>query len=167
MRIVKVIPLALLFLLGCGPGPEEAVKYNDSIVVFQNRVISMEDRFMESLDGGPEEMRQGLDSLMHQVMRSLEGTKKLGGFHGDESLYQAAVKLLENYKSIVDNEYRTVVELLCKPDEDTEEDDQEKYDDAINEANRKLIEATEAFDRAQDAFSKKHNFTFNPDKIVE
>ena len=91
----------------------EALKYNNKIVGYQNKIIVKIIDLSKSLDKfNADEMDRKLTALQDQIDESLAGVKAMDGFKGNYRFRDAAIKLIEFYKDMCENEYSEMIEIL-------------------------------------------------------
>ena len=156
--ITSVFALFILASLqSCGPTPEDAIKYNDSIIDQVNLVIN-NDKILESLSKEPADMKSASEDLLKQINSSIDIVKKGGGFDGKTDFMDMAVKYLTSYKGVVENEYKEMNAINSKASEDITEDDEAKYNKLQDESDKKMTAASEEFDKFQKGFAVKYKF---------
>jgi hypothetical protein len=154
----SVIALFLAFTFqSCGPTPEDAVKYNDSIIDQVNLVINS-DKLLDALSKEPAEMRSFLDGFIKQINEAIATVKKGGGFDGKTDFMDMGIKYLTVYKSVAENEYKGIIEINAKNPEDITDEEDEKHTKLEEDATRKLEAASEEFDKFQQDFAKRYKF---------
>ncbi len=151
----------------CGPTPNDAVEYNDKIIAQQNRIVKKEDAFLTALEGSAADMKAAYDSLIGQVAASISATAALGEFDGKKDFMDASIKMLNLYKGVVETDYKVLVDILSKSQDEITDADQETYNAAIQSADEKLKKANQDLEDAQNAFSKAYKFDIDPTKVVE
>ncbi len=166
-RLLILVILTSCLLISCGPGSGDAASYNDAIITEQNKVANKGEAFFSSLDISKEEMEKAYQAFCTQVDQSLEVTQQLGSFDGKAEFLDAAIKSLQMYRSLCDHEYKTIVEILAKPDDEITDEDTERYHAAIKDCETKLEPLRIGLDASQMKFSQEWNFTIDATKTFE
>jgi hypothetical protein len=152
-------------LTSCGPTSEDAINYNDSLINEINKVIQADNKFVEAEDKGGDEMKSAHQSLIQQVNTALENIKKVGPFDKKSDFLDASVKYLTTYKGVVENEYKQMVDISSKPDDQKTEDDDAAYNKAQDASRDKMKTAEDEFTKVQQDFSKQYKFKFKSDSL--
>lgn len=144
-------------LQSCGPTPEDAIKYNDSIIDQVNLVINS-DKILESMNKEVADMTSASESLIKQINSSIDIVKKGGGFDGKTDFMDMAIKYLTAYKGVVEGEYKEMIAINSKPSEQITEEDDTKYQKMQEESDKKMQTASDEFDKFQKDFAVKYKF---------
>ena len=167
MKIIFPVILSSCLLLSCGPDSGDATSYNDTIITEQNKVANKGEAFYAAMDISPEEMQKAFLAFCSQVDTSTVLTKQLGPFNGTTEFLDAALKSLQMYKFLCDNEYKSIVEILSKPEDDISDEDTERYHATIKEIEAKLAPVLNGLDASQLKFATNWNFTIDATKTFE
>lgn len=163
------LPVIFLFcilglLTACGPGSSDAAEYNDRLIEEQNKVANKGEAFFTALDGSAADMEKAYGEFRKQVSSSLSATKEITPFHEDNAFLPACLHALELQQSLCDNEYKTIIVLLSKPDDQVSEEDTDEYGKLIADIDLRQKKAMDDLDNAQRAFASKWNFIIDPTK---
>ncbi|MCC7302553.1 MAG: hypothetical protein IT233_07925 [Bacteroidia bacterium] len=163
-RSVFLLTCVLGLLTACGPTSSDAAKYNDQLIEEQNKVANKGEAFFTALDGGVEDMEKAYGEFREQVASSLSATKEIKPFPEDKTFLPACVRALELQHSLCENEYKTIVALLSKPDDQISEEDTDEYGKLIADIDLRQKKAMNDLDNAQRDFAAKWNFIIDPTK---
>jgi hypothetical protein len=162
--LTSVIALFIAFTFqSCGPTPEDAIKYNDSIIDQVNMVINS-DKIGDALAKEPADMKAFLDDFIKTINASIDAVKKGGGFDGKTDFMDMAVKYLTSYKAVAETEYKGIIEINSKTPEDITDEDDAKNSKLSEDADKKLQTASEEFDTFQKDFAKRYKFEIESKK---
>lgn len=164
--LIAIGTSGLLFLNSCGPMPQDAVEYSDKITLQQNLIVVKEEGFLLALDEQPEKLKAAYDSLLAQVKIGITKTDNIGPFDGTREFLDASLNLLKLYQTVVENEYKVMAEIAGKPEGEYTEEDSDKFNSAMNDADQKLKQANEEAKTAQEKFAEKWGFEIDPNKKV-
>jgi hypothetical protein len=156
--LTSVFALFIAFTFqSCGPTPEDAIKYNDSIIDQVNLVINS-DKIGEALAKEPAEMKSFLEGFIKQINEAIETVKKGGGFDGKTDFMDMAVKYLTTYRTVAETEYKGIIEINSKNPEDITDEDDSRNSKLSEDADKKLQTASDEFDTFQKDFAKRYKF---------
>ena len=154
----------LLFLFAsCGPSAEEAIKYNDSIIDEQALIVEKINTLYKCIDDldHPENMDEAYKQALLQVDSGTEKVSKIPDFAEKSELREAALKLFSVYKSVIQTELKTMVDILkMQPIEITPEIEAQ-FDTMNTQALNKMENGLKEFQVVQIKFSEKYNFVLN------
>ncbi len=164
LSIFTVI-FAIVMLQSCKQ--ESPVDYNNSIITQQQAIVYKIDNLKKAIDKysyipadeAIKGMNASYDSLMFQIDSGLNFISHLEDFNGDNSLKDAANTLFTSYKSIVEGDYKQVIELYKIPDQYFKPQDQQELDSLLVTSNKKLEDALNAFIEVHTQFADKNNLT--------
>lgn len=140
---------------------EDAIKYNDSLVDEQKKVIKAEDALILVISQNtPEKLDEALNGLVNQIAASEEAVSKMEAFDGKTDYKDAALSLFKAYKTAAKKEYPKIVKIAKTPNDAYTQ----KMDDQLmklsKEVDEKLNKEIEAFVAKQKEFSSKYKFEF-------
>ena len=125
LKIFKMKKLFFLFLVvavaSCGNKKADAIKYNDSIVGEQKKIIALVlDMATAISDGDYDKADAKRLDCIKQVGESKTIIDKMGEFDGSDKLQKAMLSLLTFYGDKMGNEFKQMLELLSgEPDEES------------------------------------------------
>ncbi len=157
-KLVYTLSLAMfvmITLMACGEkgNPKE---YNDKLIGIQNTVIK---EFLELSNTFASNDKAKIDVAYAKALKvtadAVEAIKKEGPYDGDDTFRQKLQALLEFYKSIVEKEYKEMIDILAKGAEITPEDMAK-----LEELQKSITEREKGLDaemlKAQSDFATKH-----------
>ncbi|MDF2436627.1 MAG: hypothetical protein K0Q95_1003 [Bacteroidota bacterium] len=167
MKKLKISILAIsaaLLLNACSPSAEEARTYNDNLIALEHPLTAKENAFLDQLSSAksPEELKKSYDELVAQSETSLASAEKMEGFDNSTSYRDAAKEYFSTIKGIVNNEYKTIVELASKNPEEVTDEDSKKYEELISSVQEKSEKVLAKIQTEQTAFAAKYKFEIEP-----
>jgi len=154
----------LMFMLtSCGPTTDEAIKYNDSIIDVQAQIVEKINTLYECFDDWdhPEKMDEAYKQALAQVDSGTEIVSKMPDFGGKSEFREASLKLFSVYKSVIQTELKTMVEILKKPSAEITPEIEAQFDAMNDQALKKMENGLKEFQEVQLNFSVKYNFVLN------
>lgn len=161
----------------CMNTPEDAIKYFENIFKYQETVIEKEgelqnvilkfvsepaeDSIADKTDTiiSFDELDSAYNSFLNQINISLKEVKKIEAFADKTILRDAAINLLNAYKSVAENEYAEILKILEIPDEEITEDDNARFNELFSkQINLKLDKELDEFFEVQQAFADEYDF---------
>lgn len=160
---------AAVMLSACSPSPEEARIYNDSIINLENPLAEKENAFIDQLsaDKAAEDMKKAYDELVQQTETAVAGIEKIEAFDNNSTFRDAAKEYFGTFKSIVTNEYKSILELASKSPEEITDEDSKKYEELLAAVEAKSEKALAKIQAEQTTFAAKYKFEIEKDKEVE
>lgn len=144
----------------------DAVAYNDYIVEQQNLVgadiLILIDKFNE-VDMTKEAILPTLEKLLGTAKSALTSVKKITPYEGDTQLKLAAVNLFQFYVRIIDNDYRTMIELLYGGE--MTDDISSRLNTIVQKVQEDEAVIDENFATAQAAFAEKYNIELQTNEL--
>jgi predicted secreted protein len=167
MKKLKISILAFsaaLMLNACSPTAEEARTYNDNLIALEHPLTAKENAFLDQLSSAksPEELKKSYDELVSQSEASLASAEKMEGFDNSTAYRDAAKEYFSTIKGIVNNEYKTIVELASKNPEEVTDEDSKKYEELITSVEEKSGKVLAKIQTEQSAFAAKYKFEIEP-----
>jgi hypothetical protein len=160
MKIIFALALTFLSLHGLA-SDKDAILYNDKIINEQNKITK---KILE-LFKTPDEATLAL--VRKQIDESIEVLHKMKPYKGDEALLPSAKALFEFYRSIADNEYKSLLRLFMDKDKYTEDQLTLKVTEYLNAISQKEKPLDENFNAAQKAFAKKYGFVLMKNEMQD
>ncbi len=165
VRFSALFLLTVLMLVNCGKGPKEAEEYNNRLVAIQNNVIKTFIGLGESFSSKDKTKIDAAWAAAQKVTAdAVEAVKKEGPFDGDDTFRQKLQALLEFYKSVVDIDYKELVEIIGKYPDLTQEDQQRANDINASVAERERPLDAE-YQAVQKAFAEKYNLILKENEL--
>lgn len=155
--------MAAFLFFGCMSRAERAADYNDRIVGEQKAIVDalvvMDSTFSDT-NATKDWVDMHYANLQAKVKKGILALDSIGPFQADPSLQLSAKELFRSYESLVDVEYKKLVEIKLLPSE--------SVDMAIVDSNLAIQDrifdqskmAQDRFFKAQEEFGKKYNLEF-------
>ncbi len=172
MYFLTMLSFLLITLASCGKNESKDVKpvmtpldYNDAIISEQSKIINAMLDLSKAFEKADEtNMEDNLELLTKQAKSSIEALEKMEPFEGNNTLRASAIALFEFYKSLSENEFDEIADILKKKSEITGEDS-----NRMDELNRSIVERETVLDKnlseAQHAFATKYGFGIEKNKL--
>ncbi len=135
----------------------EAIDYNDSIIVLQNRfakafigftdIVQKNDKF--EVDSSFKDTRKILDAVIKDM-------NAIGGFKGDNSFRNAAMDYFTSFANLMDKDFTVFLELIGNKAGFSEEDTK-LYNEMVYSLPKSIDEYMNKFAEAQKRFAEKYN----------
>jgi hypothetical protein len=104
---------AAFFIFKYAGGSSAAIKYNDQIVSNQNRIIEKVFPLSQAFQTGDQaDMEAKLETLKIQIDQSLAAVSAMKAFKGNIELRDSAIDLFKFYRTIADNEYTEIINII-------------------------------------------------------
>jgi hypothetical protein len=151
--------LSNLLLFSCSPSSEDAIKYNDSMIEEQLKIVSLFDSLNYCLDHNISQQLLPIQKkLINQIEESSKKINKFEDFDKNDNYKKNIEELFNVYNDIANNEYNKIINIYLLPDSLYTNEEEIKlnkfWDSAFNKVQNQLIE----FNKFQEDFSKKYNF---------
>ena len=166
-RLLLFTLLTSCLLFSCGPTSGDAAEYNDVIITEQNKVANKGEAFYAAMDVSPEAMQKAFAEFSAQIDTSIVVTSQLGPIKEKTDFLDAAMESLRLYRSLCDNEYKEIIEILSKPDEEISTEETDRYHALVSEVQDKLDPVRRELDAAQLKFAQDWNFMIDVTKTFE
>jgi hypothetical protein len=146
------------------PTPQEAADFNNKIIDQTDAVITAYNEFIntwqeyEYRDPDLSLLKDDFKSLQEQIKTSLNNLDFLDEFDGKNEFKNAAIKYVNSYKSIVDQEWMEIMELL-KKGKKFEKKDEERCNKLALKIDEITGDADNEYFAFQKSFAKKYKFT--------
>ncbi len=156
--------LSLIFIIQACKR-ESAVDYNNRIIEHQQAIVYKIDRLKKAIDNydilpadeAVKVMNVAYDSALFRIDSGLKYIKKVEDFRGDKSLRDGAENLFNDYKNIIEKDYKQIIELYKIPDEMFTKEDVQTLDSLLETSNAKLEKSFKDFKDIQKEFAKKYD----------
>ncbi len=168
-KIFSIITVTFLLLSVQSCKHETAKMYNNKIINQQVKIVRGIENLKKAIDDynviPPIEAIKNMsivyDSTIFQIDTSIALIDAMKPFKNDNSLQQAAKKLFSDYKGIIEQNYKQIIELYKLPDQMFTKSDQKKLDSLLKDANVKLQSSYNKFYAAQKAFADKYKLSLD------
>ncbi len=174
----------LLFLLSCGSPTEKVIEKQQNIYEIQNDVVESEARLQSQIarvmelqmndsgmminDTGNIEIQSQIDSMQSDYTSFLEEIKKaeqrvedMEPVSKDHTLIKLSDAFLSEYKSVAENEYNLLMQLISLPDTAYTMEKHQAYLNTTQQLNDRLDEAVRNFNDRMDEFMRRHGIEPN------
>jgi len=148
------IAIAVSLFMSRGDG---AVKFNNSIIAEQNKVIKKVEAFTTGLTGNvdSQKIEQLFSDLQKQTKDSLSTIMTMKTYKGGEDLKEKAMTLFSVYTELTENEFR---ELATIVQDDNFAASQDRISGILSTMSQKEDSAVDALLVSQRAFAEKNGF---------
>lgn len=153
--ICLVLLFTVLCFVGCQPSKQDAVEYNDRIISQQKAIHREEQEMFAALEDSTA-IEVAYSEYVKQVQAAIDSVQAMESFNNSDSLKTAALRLFNAYKEVGNKEYREIVSIMKKSDEQLTEQDKERVGTLLNDVTNRLNAHVAEFDKAQEAFAKEH-----------
>jgi len=166
LLLVIVAAMAITSCGMMGPSTDQAVEYNDNVILRQIAIMDKIEALEESFDEYiPEEMDAALDDALNTTDEGIKYLEGLEEFGGSFEFRDHSLTFFKVYKGVLDNEYSEMVEIYKLPTEEYTEAEQERWGDLREKAWDKIDEGLAEFNEYQETFATKYNFIVVDDKF--
>ncbi len=153
--------LAVFTLItACGPSKEQARTYNDAITSEQVRVMEKFDALFAAFKNFEDMV--ALDAAYSETQKAVEDAaahiREMADFDGKTYFRDAGVELMGTYKSVLDNEFRQMIDIYKLPEEAYTLEKKEEWAKLQEEAVRKMDEALEKIKATQETFAREYGY---------
>jgi hypothetical protein len=132
------------------------IEYNDSIIGFQEKVIKKVLDFSQNfqmLDTTQREAR--LNDVIIEIDNSIGSLKNLSPFYGNTKLREAALVWMNFFRNAFDREYREIISIEKKPENEISENDNIRMNDLSKSVAEREIQIHKDFKKIQQEFYKQ------------
>lgn len=152
--------IVAMVVTSCGPTKEEAIDYNDKIIIEQVAIIEKIDDLYDALKNYTD--HKGLDSAyaaaLKQIETSTDIVSKLEKFGDDTEFRDAALKLFGTYKSVMQNELKKLVDFSKLPDDLYTTEVEDEFNKLSDITITRMDDDLKQMNAAQIKFANKHKF---------
>lgn len=147
---------------------QKAIDYNDKIVEEQDKIgekIISFNAVVGDNTSAKTQAEASLKEILSTVDAAISATEKLGAFDGNNELQTSALNLFKFYKKCMSSDYSAMINIVYK--ESPTEADYAELEKVLKKVTdeEKVVDAD--FQKAQENFSKKYNFTLTENKLQE
>ena len=144
---------------------DSPVAYNDSIIDHQRKIVEKIDNLKKAIDNynvlpadvALEEMDIAYNQTIVQIDSGIVFLNGIESFKSDTSFKKSAFLLFKNYKSVVETEYKQIIEIYRIPQNLYSQEDGDKLDQLNETSTVKLNNAYDVFLTAQAKFAEDNN----------
>lgn len=169
MKRILGLLLALFLLV---PAAEAQRRYKDARSYYrefqaQTRKIGIKNmRYLEAVVKGDDARRVNKyrEMVVEQMRESKRSLARVGGFNGDDVLHREYMQALDMYLEAFEKDFGAAEELTAN--RYNSYDDLQKYFEAANKAEIKMLDAGYKIESAEDYFGKTYNVDLRRDTIL-
>lgn len=163
MKTLKLFALATIVSIlsfACKPTPEEAQKHNDDLIAIEHALSEKESDFLTTITDGKtvEEKKAAYTALINQADEAVVSVGKIAPFDNDETFLKAFKDYIITLKGLINNEYKQILDMLSKNEEEVTEEDEAKYQALIDVVLEKTDAAVNKIQSEQLIFATKYGF---------
>ena len=151
-------------MISCKPTPQQGADYNNKIIAQTDPVINKYNQFIKTWQhynfGDPDlsDLKGDFKSLQEQIKTSMDAIGDIKKFDGKTEFKDAATEYIGAYKSVVDNEWMQIMNLL-KKGENFDKSDASTCDRIAKKIDVKTGDADSKFFKFQKSFAAQYKFT--------
>jgi len=140
---------------------DDAIDWNDDIVLTQSLMLSFEDILIESIanDEPADSIATAYIDYVTFIDVAIEVYEAEEAFDSQDIFRKALLELLYVFKAVAENEYVELIDIYLTPVEELTDVDFERWDDLIAIIDEKEIAANDAFLDAQEKFADQYGFS--------
>ena len=164
--LFSIVSIMVMAFTACGPTKEEAITFNDKIINEQVLIIEKINLLYDALE--KYEDHNGMDFAYSEALKQLEtGTNvvsKLEKFGGSNDFRDGALQLFEIYKSVLQNEFKRMIDLSKLPDEQYTSEQEDEYKMLHQVVSKKMDDGLKDLNEIQREFAAKYKFEIEKKK---
>ncbi len=151
--------VVMTLLVSCGPGKNDAVKYNDKIMDVLNNLTVYHNGFLNQIDGhNIDSLKMAQKIFSEKSKSSLEEVGKIGPFAEKTEYIDVATEYFKTLNSIADGEGKQMVDIMSKDSTQITEADIAKISELAGAFDSRYEKVFNSMEAAQLAFSKEWKF---------
>ncbi|MFH2095292.1 MAG: hypothetical protein ABIJ16_06290 [Bacteroidota bacterium] len=159
LLLAPVIAAILVVLASCGPTSQQAVDYNDAIILKQIAIFDA----INELDAAyenyvPEEMDAAMEEALLVTNDGIAFLDGLEPFDGSTEFKDHAMELFKVYKNVLENEFSRMIEIYKLPEDLYTQDEMDEWEELYDDAYDRMNKALQVFNLYQATFAEKYNF---------
>jgi len=163
--LFTLLTLSFVLLQSCKPEKTmTAIEFNDAIIAEQSKIIQLTLDFAKTMETDLDKCEEIRLQTIVQCDSSIAAIGRIESFEGGEALKSSALDMIQFYKDIYSNEFKTMIEILKKGENITPEDIESltKINEEITKREQ-VLDAT--FNNAQTEFAKKNNLNIGENAL--
>ena len=161
-KFVIIFTAILTLFFSCGPTKEEAKEYNDYIIAHQDSVATSINELNTSYSTYLlETINLSYEKALSQANTSRVAVAKMEKFDKTTEYKDAALKMFDAYKSLIEVEHKEIVRLYSIPNDIFSPQDFQKLEELTELSNSKMTKMVEVFSKEQEFFAKKYHLNLN------
>lgn len=140
---------------------DEAIEWNDDIVLTQSVLLSYEDDLISAIaeDKSTDSIAVAYFNYLTFINVAIDYYADEDPFDTKDTFRKAIIKLLSEFKEIAANEYAELIYIYLKPADDLSDSDFERWDILIAEIDKVEGESNDDFLEAQKQFAAQYGFS--------
>jgi hypothetical protein len=151
----------LFFLMSCHPGPrpEDAVRFNDNLVMMQDTFYNQLDEIVTliSNEASSENILKKYSEILQYTGKSLQKIKEFPPFDTEDELRLASIGYFSSQLQMLENDFAAIMKLIQTDPAEITVEDQNAWDSLMNVIVIRDSLAIEKFLEEQEIFAKKYN----------
>lgn len=155
------------FFFSCGPSANDAIKYNDTIVAAQKKVIEKEAVLIDVINTTSDSLDLVYEDFKKEIDLSIETIKKMEAFDKNTDYKDLALSFFSDYKEVAENEYKEMISYAKVPDSLYTEEIDNKVLELSKNIDDKINKSIDAFIKFQDNFATKYKFELTEEPTQE
>ena len=159
--------LITFFFFTCGPSANDAIKYNDTIVIAQKKVIEKEAVLIDAINETSDNIDLVYEDFKKEIDSSIVTIKKMEAFDKKTDYKDMALSFFSDYKEVAENEYKEMISYAKVPDSLYTEEIDNKVLELSKNIDDKINKSIETFIKFQDNFAAKYKFELTEDLTQE
>jgi hypothetical protein len=157
-KVLLIIPaIVICFIASCGHDTSMAVKYNDALVgrqvAINNKIEKLFDSFKSHISG---KMDTAYSEALSGLKEGTDSVSQMDAFDGKTDLRDAALGLFNVYQSVLDNEFKEIIELHKLPDEQYTKEKESRCKDLQDQIMHKIDIGLAKLNAVQQDFMKEN-----------
>ena len=161
MRRILYILFLISIIWACKSNDKETIdakKYNDEMIVLQKKAEVGIVNLISAIDSqNADRMNESLASAKELISYCISEVEKSDSENNFNPYKNQIMMLLDSYSSIVEEEFRTIIDIYSLPDEEYTEAHKDSVTSLFNESLRKYSLAIAQFADFQENFAKENN----------
>lgn len=163
--LFTLLTLSFVLLQSCKPEKTmTAIEYNDAIIGEQSKIIQLTLDLVKSIETDLDKSEEIRLRTVVQCDSSIAVINRIESFEGGEALKSSALDMIQFYKDVYSNEFKTMIVLLRKGEDITPEDI-----NTFTKINEEVTQREQAlqltFNNAQSEFAKKNNIAIGENAL--
>lgn len=158
---VIAVLFSVMFFSSCSTHIDEAISYNEAVVLCYNKVADIEERLIYYLlTSDTTNFKIQFENFRTQLDSSEEEMKVLGEFRGDSVFYKEGLAMIKTFKEVSLKELPELMTLISQSDtlgKDTLTQDT-LFESRLNAYDSRIGAAFDKFVEAQQKFAAQYSF---------
>lgn len=151
----------LLLMMSCHPGPrpEDAVRFNDNLVMMQDTFYNHLDEVVLLINSETPSahVAKKYEELLKYTDQALQRIELMSPFDEEDEIRIASIEYFRAQLHMLENEFRAIMDLLQADPAEITTEDQNAWDSLMNVVVIRDSVAIDNFLMQQEVFAKKYN----------